>query len=148
MNTIYTTIRKLFDSALSEVVALNTDLLTRANTERSEMLALITRMRATQGDIRMLGNVCSEMAAELSDIYCEANDIANKIGDALDEPTTLCPETPYENLVGFCEECGKEVTYEDLGYCYDPEDDSVVCGDCASINDEDVDELAESVTGA
>lgn len=147
MNTIYSTIRKLFDSALSEVVAQNTILLTRANAERTEMLSLISRMRATQEDIRVLGNVCSEMAAELADIYCEANDIVNKIGDALDEPTTLCPETPYENLVGFCEVCGKEVTYEDVGYQYDPEDDSVICGDCVPT-DEDCVELAESVTGA
>lgn len=147
MNTIYTTIRKLFDSALSEVVALNTNLLTRANTERTEMLSLIARMRATQADIRMLGNVCSEMAAELSDIYCESNDIVNKIGDALDEPTALCPETPYENLVGFCTDCGREVTYEDVGYQYDPEDDSVICGDCVPTDEHGI-ELAESVTGA
>lgn len=136
MNTIYNSIRKLFDSALSEIVARNTDLLARANAEREEMLSLVARMRATQADIRALGDVCSEMAAELSDIYCDAQDIVAKIADTLDEPTTLCPVTPYENLVGFCEECGKEVTYEDVGYQYDPEDDSVICGDCIPTEDE------------
>lgn len=147
MNTIYTSIRKLFDSALSEIVAQNTALLARANTEREEMLDLVGRMRATQEDIRTLGIVCSEMAAELSDIYCDAQDIVTKIGDVLDEPTVFCPETPYENLVGFCTECGEEVTYDDEGYQYDPDDDLVICGNCIPTDEESV-ELAESVTGA
>lgn len=147
MNTIYTSIRKLFDSALSEIVAQNTALLARANVERTEMLDLVGRMRATQADISALGNVCSEMVAELSDIYCDAQDIVTKIGDVLDEPTVFCPETPYENLVGFCTECGREVTYDDVEYQYDPEDDSVICSDCVPTDEESV-ELAESVTGA
>ena len=143
MNTLTTTLRKAFDSILSELVAAQHDLFARANTERHEMLALVARMTETRNELRDLNVLYAEFSEELTELAADAVDIADKISDTLENPIDFCPTCNYEDFVGWCDECGAEIAC-DNAYEYDEATDTLLCSQCMP---QTVD-LAESVAGA
>lgn len=143
MNTIVNNIRTAFDTMLSELVALQTETLNRANAERVEFIHLLARIQETRVIARETSILCKDMAEELVVLAADSAELADKITDAIDEPEEYLPACDYEDLVGFCENCGAEVTYDD-DYELDEADGSVVCANCMPATME----LAESVAGA
>lgn len=115
-NAIVNSISKIFDTALAEIVEVNRQILAQANAERVEMLDLVARMQETRETINELGKVYTEVAEELTSMADDHLDISAKIADAIDEPAMLCPSLPYEELAGWCDECGEEISVNEDVY--------------------------------
>lgn len=138
-----TSLSKVFDTALSDIVAAQGELLTRANAERKEMLSLVARMSATRNEIRDLQILCNEFVEELTGLGADCGELADMISDTLDEPLDFCPTCDYQDLVGYCDECGCEIV-GDSTYSYDEATGTLLCGNCMP----ETDAIAESVAGA
>ena len=131
MNSIVNAVSKAFDAALAELVEIHRQLLVTANEQRLEMLALIGRMQDTQNTLNGVAQVCSDVAEELVNMAGDNLDIAAKIGATLDSPTDMCPSIPYEDLVGFCDDCGAPIDFDDH-FVEDEDGIGIVCEACAA----------------
>lgn len=131
MNSIVNAVSKAFDIALAELVEIHRQLLATSNEQRLEMLALIGRMQDTQNTLFGVAHVCTDIAEELANIAGDNLDIATKIGATLDSPTDMCPSIPYEDLVGFCDDCGAPIDFDDH-FVEDDDGIGIVCEACAA----------------
>lgn len=131
MNPIVTAVSKAFDAALAELVEIHRQLLDTANSQRLEMLGLIGRMQDTQNTLNGVASVCTDVAEELVNIAGDNIDIAAKIGASIDSPIDMCPSIPYEDLVGFCDDCGAPIDFDDH-YVEDDDGIGIVCEACAT----------------
>ena len=134
MTIDFTAFRDAFTSLIEQITTMQDAVSARANAERVEMLDLLGRMQKTQEAAHEVGRMCGEMSSTLAEASVVSNTLADKIVDALDDPMEFCPNCAYENLVGYCAECGDELTVED-DYIYD-EDQMLICAAC-EIADED-----------
>jgi hypothetical protein len=126
-----------------------TDLLGIANGQRKELISLYQRIADTQADIKEFSDITAEIADTFDTFTDVAEDVAVKIGDAIEGGANLTPDCDYEELVGFCDECGRAIT-DNEDYTEDDEG-FVLCANCHPIEDEDgeqitFDALAESVS--
>lgn len=137
MTIDFTAFRDAFASLVEQITVMQDAVSARANKERVEMLDLLGRMQETQEAAHEVGRMCGEMSSALAEASVVSETLADKIVDALDDPMEFCPSCEYESLVGYCAECGDEVTVED-DYSYD-EDSVLVCANC-EVADEDEDE--------
>lgn len=135
MNPIVTAVSKAFDAALAELVEIHRQLLDTANSQRLEMLGLIGRMQDTQNTLNGVASVCTDVAEELVNIAGDNLDIATKIAATLDSPTDMCPSIPYEDLVGFCDDCGSPIDFDDH-FVEDDDGIGIVCEACAAKTSE------------
>lgn len=136
MNTIANNIRKSMDTLLAEFVAINTQMLKQANAEREEMLALLARMTETRETFAAMEEVYMEIADEFGSFATDCAEFVDKISDAIEDPTGLCPSIAYEDLQGFCETCGKEISYSEKAYDTDG-DGYIECAKCAEATETD-----------
>lgn len=132
MNALITSLRNAFDNLLTQFDQAVNDTYVRANAERVEMLDLLGRMAETRAAAAELNSICIEYGTELLELGTDARDLAEKVDDAMNDPNGLCPSIPYENLVGFCSECGAEIAFGD-DYKHDEVDDEFICGECVAI---------------
>lgn len=135
MNAIVTAVSKAFDTALAELVEVHRQLLATANGQRLEMLDLIGRMQDTQLTLNGVAQVCTDVAEELVNMAGDNLDIAAKIVATLDSPTDMCPNIPYEDLIGFCDDCGTPIDFDD-NYVEDDDGVGIVCETCAAKTNE------------
>lgn len=134
MNPTLNAIEKTLNTALAELVEINKQMLQRANNERVEMLSLVCRMQETRNTVVGMASVYTEVAEELANMAEDNMTLAAKIGLAIDEPAVTCPDIPYENCIGFCDDCGAAIDEFDT---YHEDDDGVglVCNVCYNPED-------------
>ena len=131
--TNYTdTIREAITSALDTIRAAQKEAFAHANQQRVSLIELLTEMRNTANVIHDMSGICEEAGSTLIDIAEESAHVA----DVMNESTydfDLVPEGSYEGLIGFCDECGREIRaderYDTLGH------DDFVCSDCMDERD-------------
>ena len=153
----FTSLRESAQSFMASMEGALTDLLGIANGQRKELISLYQRMADTQADIKEFSEITAEVAETLDDITDVAEDVAMKVGSAIDGGVDFTPDCDYENLADFCDECGRAIT-NDEDYTEDA-GGFVLCADCHSIEDEEeseeeneddeqitFEELAETVT--
>lgn len=151
-NPILNALSAAMDNVLSEVTAAVCDIHAQANEQRKKLLAILTAMHDTQVTLDEVSAICAEAAEVLSDAADTCDSLNAKVTDAIEDPIDACPKCNFEDLLGFCEHCGAEVTEDNLGttdecdlYCTDcaPEDEEEESED--DYNEPAVEELAESV---
>lgn len=131
--TNYTdTIREAITSALDTIRAAQKEAFAHANQQRESLIELLTEMRGTANVIHDMSGICEGAGSALIDIAEESAHVA----DVMNESTydfDLIPEGSYEGLIGFCDECGREIRadeeYDTLGR------DDFVCSDCMDGRD-------------
>ena len=137
MNTKLTTLSAAFDSACSTLAAMMTELHALANTQRKELLAILAGMQETQNTLDAVCGICSETADILTGIAEDGDELIAKMGDAMEDPADACPHCNFEDLLGFCDHCGAEITETNLGSF---EDDEMFCDVCDPQEEEDEEE--------
>ena len=145
----FTSLRETAHSFMASVEGALTDLLGIANGQRKELLSLYQRMADTQADIKEFSEITTEVAETFDAITDVAEDVAVKVGTAIEGGADLTPDCNYEDLAEFCDECGRAIT-NDEDYTEEA-GGYVVCADCHPIKDEDdeqitFEELAESTS--
>jgi uncharacterized protein YukE len=105
------------------------ELYATANIERQEMLALLARMQKTNGAMNELADLSHQIAEAINDIADNLADTANFIEDAMENPLDRCPTTPYEDLIGFCEDCGDEIVAGE-DFSEDENGEGIICSNC------------------
>ena len=109
MRTDFTNLRNALDNLLAVMEHTAADLLGTANQQRRELVELYARMSDTQADISEFGEMMSEAAGAFDDISDVCSDTAVKIVDAIESGCDRVPECNYEDLVEFCDECGRAI---------------------------------------
>ena len=145
----FTSLRESAQSFMASMEGALTDLLGIANGQRKELISLYQKMADTQADIREFSDITAEIADTFDTFTDVAEDVAVKIGDAIEGGANLPPDCDYEELVDFCDECGRAIT--DSEDYTENDEGFVLCADCHPIEDEDgeqitFDELAETVS--
>ena len=142
----FTSLRESAQSFMASMEGALTDLLGIANAQRKELISLYQRMADTQADIKEFSEITAEVAETFDGITDVAEDVAMKVGNAIEGGADLTPECDYEDLADFCDECGRAIT-NDEDYTEEA-GGFVLCADCHPINDEDEleDEDGEQMT--
>jgi hypothetical protein len=110
----------------------------QANEQRQQLRDLLASMRGHARAMSDLGNIVGEASVVLYDIGEEMNEVADSVHDSTLD-FGLVPEGDYQGLVGFCDECGREVR---VGDNYDIECGEVICADCIA----ELEELDDALT--
>ena len=139
MNPTLTNLSQTIETFLSEVVSANAAVFKQANDERIEMVDLLARMQVTHNTIVDMGILYSKVAATFGELSDNCIDMADKIEDSMDNPSEFCPTCSYEELKGFCDDCGCEIKCTD-GYEEDEDGVGIICATCASPADTKVDD--------
>ena len=142
----FTSLRESAQSFMASMEGALTDLLGIANAQRKELISLYQRMADTQADIKEFSEITAEVAETFDGITDVAEDVAVKVGNAIEGGADLTPDCDYEDLADFCDECGRAIT-NDEDYTEEA-GGFVLCADCHPINDEDEleDEDGEQMT--
>jgi hypothetical protein len=137
----FTSLRESAYSFMTSMEGVLTDLLGTANAQRKELLSLYQRMAETRADITEFSEIAAEVANTFDEASNVADDIAMKVGCAIEGGADLTPDCSYEDLADFCDECGRAITHDED---YTEEAGGfVLCADCHPIEDEE--ELEEEL---
>lgn len=109
MRTDFTNLRNALDNLLAVMEHTAADLLGTANQQRRELIELYNRMSDTQADISEFGEMMGEAASTFDGISDLCSDTTAKIVDAIESGCDRVPECNYEDLVEFCDECGRAI---------------------------------------
>lgn len=147
-NPILNALSTAMDNVLAEITAAVRDVHAQANEQRKELLAILAAMHDTQVTLDAVSTICAEAVEVLTDAADACDSLNAKVTDAIEDPVDACPQCDFEDLLGFCEHCGAEVTEDNLGIS---DECDIYCTDCApedkdEYNEPAVEELAESVT--
>ena len=132
--TDFTNIRNAIANLVSAVEDAANDLVTTANTQRVELIALYNRMRETNKDLCEFGSIVGDAGAALLDISELCEDVAVKAPAAIEIGADRLPECNYEDLDDFCDECGRAIVNGDDATITD--EGLILCADCHPITDE------------
>lgn len=139
MNTIER-LTNAADSFMSEFAAVIADLHTTANTQRKALLAIIADMQGTQMVLEGVSAVATEVSEVMEGLACDCDELNSKMGDAIDDPADACPDCNFEELVGYCENCGTALTDDT---CVMDDDGNLYCTDCAPEQEEEEEDQLE-----
>ena len=139
MKTDFTSLRNSIDSLVAVVENTCLSLIKEANEQRKELLDLHARMDDTREDLIEFGAIMDDLSVSCDSICYLCEDVTNKVTDALEGGMEMVPTCDYEELVGFCAECGDAIVD---GETYDVTDDGYICDACVFEHslDEDEDE--------
>lgn len=112
----------------AQIDKLNTELHEKANRQKDELHNLLSQMVDTKAEIAEVAKIMAKFASDISDISEVLTSTAVKIEDAIEDPTNYLPECNYEDLIGWCEDCGKELT---INSDYTEENGFTVCAEHA-----------------
>ena len=107
--TDFTNIREALNTLLEAVDNTATELITAANGQRKELIALYARMRETNEDLAEFGTMVGEVGGALLDVEELCEDVATKANAAIESGADKTPDCDYEELVDFCAECGRAI---------------------------------------
>ena len=131
-DTILTSVKESFAAALENIKTAQKVLFEQANTEKANLIALLSEMRETHKAITSFGELCGDMGETLCIAADDQLDVADKISDVLD--INEIPLAAYQNFVAFCDECGDEIV---VGEDYDTDGKGeYVCADCIALAEE------------
>ena len=128
------------DNLLSEFASVVTDLHAQANQQRKDLIAVLAAMQGTQTTLDGVATICDEGSDILGGLAEDCELLNVKLNDAMEDPADACPHCDFEDLLGFCEHCGAEITEANLGALVD---DMILCNDCSPV-EEDENSLGES----
>ena len=132
--TDFTNIREALNTLLEAVDNTAAELITAANGQRKELIALYARMRETNEDLAEFGTMVGEVGTALLDIEELCEDVATKANDAIESGADRTPDCDYQVLVDFCDECGKAIVE---GEEYEVNaGDWYTCEDCLNVYEE------------
>lgn len=132
------------DALMSEIASVVIDLHKQANSQRKSLLEILTAMQQTQLTLDGVSAICQEGAEILDGLSEDCDELNCKMADAMEEPLEACPNCNFEDLLGFCEHCGAELT--EANFSSESDEDDLFCTTCRP-EEEDEEPLAESVTG-
>jgi hypothetical protein len=140
MKTDFTSLRNSIDSLVAVVENTCLSLIKEANEQRKELLYLHARMEDTREDLIEFGAIMDDLSVSCDSICYLCDDVTDKVTDALEGGMEMVPTCDYEELVGFCAECGDSIVE---GETYDVTDDGYICDACVFERslDEDEDEV-------
>lgn len=137
-NPILERLSAAMDTLLSEFAAAITDLHIQANQQRKDLIAVLAAMQGTQTTLDGVATICDEGSDVFDGLAEDCELLLAKMGDAMEDPADACPHCNFEDLLGFCEHCGAEITEANLGALVD---DEILCSDCSPVEeDEDTEE--------
>jgi formylmethanofuran dehydrogenase subunit E len=143
--TDFTDIRETLHDLLTALEDTMTDLVSTANEQRKELLALYGRMQATNADLIEFGSIVGEAGTAMLDIEEMCEDVAFKVQNVIEHGIDEAPAVDYEAFVGFCQVCGNEVLADEEYEC--DGDGELVCADCLDTEAEQMSiNLAETVS--
>lgn len=145
MNTNLTNLRESLNNFKSMMEQAFSELLDTANEQRREFLELRDRMSRTHSEITELGEVMRGAVDTFDLIGYQCDTTAERIADAIESGAARVPTCNYEELVEFCDECGKPIANGDP-YIYTATGE-YLCADCAG-NDTTYDDCADQPTDA
>lgn len=136
-----------FSTLTAEIANAQKEILADANEHRKTFLAALAGMREAEANATKFARMIDGVLEPLADISYECQTLGDRIIDAINEPD-MCPQNNFEDFIGFCAECGKEISTND-----DYEDTFVgfLCDQCiaemeAKEADEDETEDADTDT--
>ena len=138
MTNYVANIHEALSATLTAIREAQTAMYTQANEQRQQLRDLLASMRGHARAMSDLGNIVGEASVVLYDIGEEMNEVADSVHDSTLD-FGLVPEGDYQGLVGFCDECGREVR---VGDHYDFECGEVICADCIA----ELEELDDALT--
>lgn len=127
MKTDFTSLRNSIDSLVAVVESTCLSLIKEANEQRKELLDLHARMEDTREDLIEFGAIMDDLSVSCDSICYLCDDVTDKVTDALEGGMEMVPTCDYEELVGFCAECGDAIVD---GETYDVTDDGYICDAC------------------
>ena len=131
--TDFTSLQETARKFMASMEGALADLLNTANEQRKELVSLYQQMADIRADIPEFAGVAAEVANTFDDISDIAEDVAMKIGNAIEGGVDFTPDCDYEELVGFCDECGRAIA---RGEDYTKKaEDYLVCADCCLVED-------------
>lgn len=138
MTNYVANIHEALSATLTAIREAQTAMYAQANEQRQQLRDLLASMRGHARAMSDLGNIVGEASVVLYDIGEEMNEVADSVHDSTLD-FGLVPEGDYQGLVGFCDECGREVR---VGDHYDFECGEVICADCIA----ELEELDDALT--
>lgn len=135
MNTNLTNLRESLNNFKTMMEQAFSELLDTANKQRREFLDLRDRMSRTHSEITELGEVMRGAVDTFDLIGYQCDSTAERIADAIESGAARVPTCNYEELVEFCDECGKPIANGDP-YIYTATGE-YLCADCCSGNDDE-----------
>lgn len=127
MKTDFTSLRNSIDSLVAVVENTCLSLIKEANEQRKELLDLHARMEDTRKDLIEFSAIMDDLSVSCDSICYLCEDVTDKVTDALEGGIDKVPPCDYEELVGFCAECGDPIVD---GETYDVTDDGYICDAC------------------
>ena len=121
-------IHEALTATINAICEAQTAMYAEANQQRQQLRDLLASMRGHARAMSDLGNLVGEASVALYDIGERMNEVADVVHDSTLD-FSLVPEGDYQGLVGFCEECGREVR---VGDNYEIECGEIVCADCVA----------------
>lgn len=149
MRTDFTHIREHLDSFLGAMEETVASLLGDANDLRQELISLNKRMNENRLDLEEFGEMMGLVGVAFLNLEETCFDVGTKVVDTMTGALDEVPTCDYEDFVGYCSVCGKELTENDHYLCDDCDRNGYVCADC--LNDQDTQariEMDEFVTEA
>lgn len=128
MTNYVANIHEALSATLTAIREAQAAMYAQANEQRQQLRDLLASMRGHARAMSDLGNIVGEASVVLYDIGEEMNEVADSVHDSTLD-FGLVPEGDYQGLVGFCDECGREVR---VGDNYDFECGEVICADCVA----------------
>lgn len=141
MTNYVATIHEALSATLTAIKEAQAAMYAEANTQRQQLRDLLASMRGHARAMSDLGNIVGEASVVLYDIGEDMNEVADAVHDSTLD-FGLVPEGDYQGLIGFCEECGREVRAGDQ---YEVECGEVICADCLYELEQPDDALAEPI---
>ena len=130
MRTDFTNLRDALTAVLDTMEATIHGVVATANEQRKELLELYGRMTDTRADLVELGGIAGDVGSILIDLDELADDVAAKMGDAMECGADRVPEIDYEDVVEYCDVCGRAIRYDE--YYSETGSNWVTCDDCAN----------------
>lgn len=146
MNYELTNLRESLNNFKAMMEEAFNELLDTANQQRREFLDLRDRMSRTHAEITELGEIMNGAVDTFDLIDYQCDSIAERIADAIESGAARVPTCNYEELVEFCDECGKPISNGDP-YIYTATGE-YLCADCAGKDDTTDDDCADQPTDA
>lgn len=118
------------------------NLFAEANAHKASLIALLAAIRANKQEINDFAAIVADTAEIMQGIVETCDDVADKIVEVEDNFDFL-PSTPYENFIGYCDDCGEEIAANTK---YEEDGEYIFCEKCCAEESVDEDEDEDEAT--
>ena len=124
-----------FSTLAAEIANTQKEIFANANEHRKTFLAALAGMREAEANATKFARMIDGIIEPLADISYECDTLGDRIIDAINEPD-MCPQSNFEDFVGYCDECGKEIT---INTEYEEDIDGLFCEQCLAEAEAEID---------